>query len=89
MLDEENSDIIFDTITIEGTLEVADIVGKNYELHASYIYVSGAFIIGWEDSHLENATVDIVLHGNVSTPEYVLKQATAMGAKSLGTLRKR
>nr|XP_026692211.1 fibrocystin-L-like isoform X4 [Ciona intestinalis] len=85
------ADIDFPDMTelwIEGTLELdgnqkADGTYKKFTLQATHIIITGRLIIGWEDDKFVGEA-NIILKGDVNTPEYKPSAQINMGAKAIG-----
>ena len=78
----------FEKIDVLGILEVDNDAEKSYTLDVTYLYISGQFIAGTERQEFAGS-LTINLHGDVSTPEYVIidppnSDGINMGAKAIG-----
>uniref|UniRef100_H2Y4C5 G8 domain-containing protein n=1 Tax=Ciona savignyi TaxID=51511 RepID=H2Y4C5_CIOSA len=84
------ADINFPTMTelhVEGTLELdGNAVNgeyKTFNLEATYIIITGRFIVGWEDNTFLGQA-NIILKGDINTPEYRPSPQVTLGSKAIG-----
>ena len=83
VLPKMNKLIIYGTLEIDDQKDPATGRVREFVLEATYIYIRGRLLAGWEDSPF-TGKLDILLNGNHQTVNYPREDGPVIGSKVIG-----